>query len=51
MKLSADLFRLYEVDEVRDLLVQAGFSSDVEVVTRKKGKLLFHCVVARMPRV
>lgn len=48
--LSADVFRLYEVEEVSELLVGAGFSSDLDVLTRKQGKLLFHCVVAKTPR-
>jgi len=46
-KLNQEVFRLYTKDEVRDLLVGAGFSKNVSIVSRKKGKLLFHCVVAK----
>ncbi|MCP4545269.1 MAG: class I SAM-dependent methyltransferase [bacterium] len=48
-KLSAEVFRLYEVEEVRTLLIEAGFSGDIDIFTRKRGKLLFHCVVAKTP--
>lgn len=48
-KLSTEVFRLYTVEEVRELLTNAGFMSDIEVVTRKRGKSLYHCVVARTP--
>lgn len=48
-KLSPDVFRLYEVEEVCELLVEAGFSSEINVLTRKQGKLLYHCVVAKKP--
>ena len=48
--LSAEVFRLYAVDEVREILVKAGFSNDMEVLTRKRGKLVYHCVVAKTPR-
>ena len=48
--LSAEVFRLYAVEEIRELLANAGFSSDIDVLTREKGKLLYHCVVAKTPR-
>lgn len=48
-RLSAEIFRLYAVEEVRELLSNAGFMSDIGVMTRKRGKLLYHCVVARTP--
>ena len=48
-KLSAEIFRLYTVEEVLELLTNAGFLGDIEVLTRKRGKLLYHCVVARKP--
>ena len=44
--LNKDVFRLYTNDEVLHLLVNAGFSNDVNIVLRVKGKSLFHCVVA-----
>ncbi len=45
-KLNQDVFHLYSKDEVRDLLIKAGFSNDVTTVSKKKGNLIFHCVVA-----
>ena len=45
-KLNQEVFRLYSQDEVKKLLINAGFSKDVNIVTRKKGKSIFHCVVA-----
>ena len=49
-KLSAEVFRLYEVQEICDLLIDAGFSSDIRVETRKQGGSVYHCVLARRPR-
>ncbi len=46
-KLSQDVFNFYTKDEVQDLLTRAGFSHDVTIVSKKKGNLIFHCVVAR----
>ena len=48
--LSAEVFRPYAVEEIRELLANAGFSSDMDVLTREKGKSLYHCVVAKTPR-
>ena len=48
--LSAEVFRLYTVEEVRELLANTGFSSEIDVLPRKQGKSLFHCVVAKTPR-
>ncbi len=45
-KLNHDVFHLYSKDEVQDLLINAGFSKNVSIVSRKKGKSLFHCIVA-----
>jgi ubiquinone/menaquinone biosynthesis C-methylase UbiE len=45
-KLNQEVFHLYSKDEVQDLLINAGFSNNVSIVSRKKGKLIFHCVVA-----
>ncbi len=44
--LNQDIFNLYSKDEVQDLLINAGFSHNVKIVSRKKGNLNFHCVVA-----
>lgn len=44
--LNQDIFHLYTKDEVRHLLADAGFSKNVSIVSRNKGKLLFHCAVA-----
>ena len=46
-KLNQDVFHLYSKDEVQDLLINAGFSNNVNIVSRKKGNLIFHCVVAK----
>ena len=45
-KLNQDIFNLYSKDEVQDLLINAGFSHDINIVSRKRGNLIFHCVVA-----
>ncbi len=45
-KLNQEVFHLYSTDEVQKLLINAGFSKDVSIVTRKKGKSIFHCIVA-----
>jgi ubiquinone/menaquinone biosynthesis C-methylase UbiE len=46
-KLNQDVFRFYSKGEVQDLLINAGFSKNVSIVSRKKGKSIFHCVVAK----
>lgn len=45
--LDADVFKIYSIEEVKNLFVKAGFLSDINIESRKKGKLAFHCVVAR----
>ena len=45
-KLDQEVFHLYSKNEVKEHLINAGFSNNVSIVTRKKGKLIFHCVVA-----
>jgi len=45
-KLNQEVFHLYSKDGVQKLLINAGFSKNLNIVTRKKGKLIFHCVVA-----
>jgi len=44
--LNQEVFHLYSKEEVQNLLINAGFSKDVSVVSRKKSKFIFHCVVA-----
>ncbi len=46
-KLDQGIFHLYSKKEVEPLLIEAGFSNNIKFVSRKKNKLLFHCVVAR----
>ena len=46
-KLNQDVFHLYSKDEVQDLLINSGFSKDVNIVSRANGSLIFHCVVAK----
>jgi len=43
--LDHDVFRFYAEDDVRNLLIDAGFSDKTNIVSRKKGKLTFHCAV------
>ena len=45
-KLDKNVFHLYTKDEVKNLLINAGFSSNVSIQSRKKGNSVFHCVVA-----
>ena len=45
-KLSEDIFQLYAQEDVENLLRNAGFSGDVRIESRTKGKLIFHCAVA-----
>ena len=45
-KLDEDIFHLYSAFEVKDLLFNSGFLTDVSIETRKKGKSKYHCVVA-----
>ena len=44
--LNQDVFNLYSIDGVKDLLINAGFAHNVKIVSRKKGDLIFHCGVA-----
>jgi ubiquinone/menaquinone biosynthesis C-methylase UbiE len=44
--LDENVFSLYSKDEVRDLLLDAGFSPDVRIETREKRELLYHCAIA-----
>ena len=46
-KLNQDVFHLYSKDEVQDLLINSGFSNDVNIVSRVNGNLILHCVVAK----
>jgi ubiquinone/menaquinone biosynthesis C-methylase UbiE len=46
-KLNQNVFHLYSIDDVQDLLIKAGFSKNVKVISRKKRNLIFHCVVAK----
>jgi ubiquinone/menaquinone biosynthesis C-methylase UbiE len=45
--LDTDVFKIYSTEEVKNLLVKSGFSSGVTIESRTKGKLVFHCVIAR----
>ena len=45
-KLNREVFSFYSKGEVQDLLINAGFSKSVNIVSRKRGKSIFHCVVA-----
>jgi hypothetical protein len=45
-RLNKKVFHLYTKDEVQNLLINAGFSNNVSILSREKGKSVFHCVVA-----
>ena len=45
--LDIDVFKINSTEEAKNLFVEAGFSSGVTIESRTKGKLVFHCVVAR----
>jgi hypothetical protein len=45
-KLNHEVFHLYSKGEVKDLLINAGFSKSVSIESRQKGNLIFHCAVA-----
>ena len=45
--LDTDVFKIYSTEEAKNLFVEAGFSSGVKIESRTKGKLVFHCIVAR----
>lgn len=45
-KLNQEVFHIYSKDEVQNLLINAGFLNNVSIVSRKKGKTIFHCAVA-----
>jgi len=46
-QLSKNVFHLYSKSDVQNLLIDAGFSSDVSIESRERGKSDFHCVVAK----
>lgn len=46
-KLNQDVFHIYSKEEVQDLLINAGFSNDISIVSKVKSSLIFHCVVAK----
>ena len=45
-KLNRNVFHLYSKDDVKNILINAGFSTDVGIESRIKGKSVFHCAVA-----
>jgi ubiquinone/menaquinone biosynthesis C-methylase UbiE len=45
-KLNREVFHFYSKGEVQDLFINAGFSKNIKIVSRKKGKSIFHCAVA-----
>jgi len=45
-KLDENIFQLYSAFDVKDMLFNSGFLTDVSIETRKKGKMKYHCVVA-----
>jgi ubiquinone/menaquinone biosynthesis C-methylase UbiE len=45
--LSSDIFHLYSKDSIQDLLISAGFSSDIRIESKKRGDSVLHCAVAQ----
>ncbi len=45
--LNQDIFQLYKTENVIALLSESGFGADIDTKTKTKGKLKFHCVVAK----
>jgi SAM-dependent methyltransferase len=45
--LNRDIFNFYTAEDVKDLLSKSGFSTDINLVSKSKGKQTFHCVVAK----
>ncbi|MBN1181395.1 MAG: class I SAM-dependent methyltransferase [Bacteroidales bacterium] len=45
-KINDNIFNVYLKEEVQNLLIKAGFVGGVTVNSRKKGKEVYHCVVA-----
>jgi SAM-dependent methyltransferase len=46
-KLNQDIFRSYKSETVKDLLSESGFGTAINIKTNIKGKVKFHCVVAK----
>ena len=44
--LSSDVFRFYSGDDVRNLLLDGGFSGGADVISRQGSKFILHCAVA-----
>ncbi len=44
--LNRNVFHLYSKNDVKTLLIDAGFSTDVTIESRMRGKSVFHCVAA-----
>ena len=45
-QLSNEVFRLYSKDDVKNLLINAGFSKGVSIKSREIGSTVLHCAVA-----
>lgn len=45
-KIDDNIFNIYTKEEVRHLLIKAGFLGNVTINSRKKGKALFQCAIA-----
>ena len=44
-KMDGDIYHLYTKEEVVDFLRQAGLSKDTKIVSRVRGKNVFHCAI------
>jgi ubiquinone/menaquinone biosynthesis C-methylase UbiE len=45
--LNPDVFCLYTTEKVKDLLSKSGFGTEIDIISKSKGELKFHCVVAK----
>lgn len=45
--LDKEVFHSYTADSVKNLLTKSGFSADISIKSKKNGKQIFHCVVAK----
>jgi ubiquinone/menaquinone biosynthesis C-methylase UbiE len=45
-KLDQEVFHIYSKDEIQNFLIDAGFLNEINIVSRTKGKSIYHCAVA-----
>ena len=45
-QLNSEIFRLYSKDDVKDLLLNSGFSNGVSIKSREFGSSVLNCAIA-----